>query len=51
MPFHSVYRLLDSCWISQVTMAKRLEVVIKFLDERYTSGNVQINNPPVGDIL
>src|SRR5208283_4430381 len=48
---HSVYRLLDSCWISQITMANRLEVVIKFLDERYTSGNVQINNLPVGDIL
>ena len=44
VPFHSVYRLLDSCWISQVTMAKRLEVVIKFVNERYTSGNVQIDN-------
>jgi len=32
-------------------MAKRFEAVIKFLDERYTGGNVQINNLPVGDIL
>jgi len=32
-------------------MAKRFEAVVKFLDEWYTSGNVQINNLPVGDIL
>jgi len=37
---HSSNRLLDSCGVSQIIMSKELEVVIEFLHQRNTGGNV-----------